>query len=635
MYTVVRTVVYIAPTMILAASADTPAAGAPLEQIAIASTFAAITTAVLLTLIMRHRSGRSDVLARAGAAAGRLLAMEPWAGLPFLVGSLALVCGGFGVFWDISLHIDTGRDPGPLANPSHYFILLALYGLFAAGLMSCALHERTKTPSPVAITLPRWAGSLKLPVGGALLITCGAFALTGFPLDDFWHRMFGQDVTLWGPTHLVMINGAILSVPVLAVLALESRRARGGTVVPTAETVVRTLLPAALLFAIAFWATEFDWGVPQFRVVWHPLLLALAGGIALTCGRVVLGRGGALRVVLVYLALRGVLELAVWGLGRSVPAMPLFLVEAIGVELLALALRPERGVASGGALRFGAAAGLLCGTVGFAAQYAWTHVWAPVPWTSSLIAEGLPTAAPAGLAGGALGALLGAGLKQELPARPVRRGVGLAAAATLVVLGANALWVSNPKDLVADVTLTPISAAQRSAIATVRFSDGGKLARDAEMREVLAWQGGRRVVRQLVEVAPGVFRTDGAVPLHGTFKTNIRVQSGRALIALPLHLPREPSIPTPGVTRPDRFRATMLADGKVMQTERRDYVPGWLWTPAALLMLAFCGLFVLGISTGLACVADGAGGTGRRDAAPTRSRRLPGRPRRAPAPAAS
>jgi hypothetical protein len=659
MYTAVRTVVYIAPVMILAASADTPAAGAPLEQIAIASGFAAITTAVLLTLIMRHRSGRSAVLTRAGGAAGRVLGMEPWAGLPFLVGTLALASGGFGVFWDISLHIDTGRDPGPLANPSHYFILIALYGLFAAGLMSCALHERAKTPSPVAITLrfgPAHPGGLSLPVGGALLISCGAFALTGFPLDDFWHRMFGQDVTLWGPTHLVMINGAILSVPVLAVLALESRRARAAareraaaatptTSAPTAaaarslspaESVVRTLLPAALLFAIAFWATEFDWGVPQFRVVWHPLLLALAGGVALTCGRLVLGRGGALRVLATYLVLRGALELAVWSFGRSVPAMPLFAVEALGVELVALLMKPERG---GRALRFGAAAGLLCGTVGFAAQYAWTHVWAPVPWTPSLIAEGLPTAVLAGVAGGGLGALLGAGLRRELPPRPVRRGVGLAAAAMLIALGANALWVSNPKGLVADVTLSPVSGTERSAVATVRLSDGGRLARDAEMRTVLAWQGGRRVVRQLVEVAPGVFRTDGAVPLYGTFKTNLRIQSGRALVALPLHLPREPSIPTPGVTRPDRFRATLLADGDVMQTERRDYVPGWLWTPAALLMLAFCGLFVLGISTGLARVADGpsgrsAPGADERSAA-TPPRRRPGRPRRTPAPAAS
>ncbi|HEX5926911.1 MAG TPA: hypothetical protein VFY45_24005 [Baekduia sp.] len=604
----------------LLAAADTPSAGAPLQQILVASTFAGLTTAVLLTLIMRHRSGRSTLLTRAGDLSGRALGMEPWAALPFLIGTLALGSGAFGVFWDISLHIDVGRDPGPLANPAHYFILFALYGLFAAGLVSCALHEGAERPSPVALTLPGSTG-LSLPVGGALLITCGAFALTGFPLDDFWHRMFGQDVTLWGPTHLVMINGAILSVPVLAVLALESRRARradeegvGGTVsaapelaartLSLAEQIVRTLLPAALLFAIAFWATEFDWGVPQYRVVWHPLLLALAGGLALTTGRVVLGRGGALRVMLVYLLLRGAVEVGVWILGRSVPSMPLFVVEALGVELLALALRPERG----GALRFGAAAGLLCGTVGFAAQYAWTQVWAPVPWTPSLLAEGLPTAVLAGVAGGLLGALLGSGLRRELPVRAVRRRVGLAAAATLVAVGANALWTSNPTNLTATVTLAPVAGrddAHREAVATVRFSDAA-LAEHAQMRQVLAWQGGNRVSRQLDEIAPGVYRTDGAVPLYGDYKTNLRLQSGRAFVSLPLHLPREPSIPTPGVVRPAHFSATFISDVAAMQTERKDYVPGWLWTPSALLMLLFCGLFVLGISSGLARVAAAA-----------------------------
>jgi hypothetical protein len=630
----------------LFAAADTPSAGAPLQQILIASIFAGVTTAVLLTLIMRHRSGRSALLTRAGDLSARALGMEPWAALPFVIGTLALGSGAFGVFWDISLHIDVGRDPGPLANPAHYFILLALYGIFAAGLVCCALHEGAERPSPVALTL---AGSgLSLPVGGALLIACGAFALTGFPLDDFWHRMFGQDVTLWGPTHLVMINGAILSVPVLAVLALEARRARrgepatpGATTTTTtgaggpasfslAEHIVRTLLPAALLFAIAFWATEFDWGVPQYRVVWHPLLLALAGGLALTTGRVVLGRGGAVRVVLVYLLLRGAVEVGVWILGRSVPSMPLFVVEALGIELLALALRGRVGAAHSSVLRFGAAAGLLCGTVGFAAQYAWTQVWAPVPWTPSLIAEGLPTAALAGIAGGALGALLGSGLRRELPPRAVRRRVGLAAAATLVVLGANALWTSNPSNLTATVTLAPVAGrddAHREAVATVRFSDPG-LAQRAQLRQVLAWQGGNRVARQLDEVAPGLYRTDGPIPLSGDYKTNLRLQSGRAFVALPLHLPREPSIPTPGVVRPEHFTATFVSDVDAMQTERRDYVPGWLWTPSALLMLLLCGLFVLGISTGLARVASAADATPPRAPTPTPGRRRVPRSRR-------
>ena len=44
-----------------------------------------------------------------------------------------------------------------------------------------------------------------------MMAACGAFALTGFPLDDIWHRLFGQDVTAWGPTHIQLIFGASLT----------------------------------------------------------------------------------------------------------------------------------------------------------------------------------------------------------------------------------------------------------------------------------------------------------------------------------------------------------------------------------------------------------------------------------------
>ena len=47
------------------------------------------------------------------------------------------------------------------------------------------------------------------PLGGVLIAAAGGFALIGFPLDDVWHRLFGQDVTLWGPTHLMLIGGAV------------------------------------------------------------------------------------------------------------------------------------------------------------------------------------------------------------------------------------------------------------------------------------------------------------------------------------------------------------------------------------------------------------------------------------------
>ena len=47
--------------------------------------------------------------------------------------------------------------------------------------------------------------------GGIVLLVCGGVALLGFPLDAFWHALFGEDVTLWGPTHLFMIGGAGVS----------------------------------------------------------------------------------------------------------------------------------------------------------------------------------------------------------------------------------------------------------------------------------------------------------------------------------------------------------------------------------------------------------------------------------------
>ena len=45
-----------------------------------------------------------------------------------------LLTAVLGMYWDISLHIDVGRDPGPLANPAHYFILFGLMGVMAAGV---------------------------------------------------------------------------------------------------------------------------------------------------------------------------------------------------------------------------------------------------------------------------------------------------------------------------------------------------------------------------------------------------------------------------------------------------------------------------------------------------------------------
>ena len=147
---------------------------------------ARIATAVLMLGIMGYRNHPGT---RRAACAGwprsprRSPACPSWAALPLGVGGGSLLIALLGMYWDISLHIDQGRDPGPLANPAHYLILVGLYGVFASGCLALALPE--EKPGPAAIRITRdWY----VPVGGVLTAACGGFALLGFPLDDMWHR---------------------------------------------------------------------------------------------------------------------------------------------------------------------------------------------------------------------------------------------------------------------------------------------------------------------------------------------------------------------------------------------------------------------------------------------------------------
>src|SRR4051795_12393177 len=185
-------------TTVLAAG-DPPAGGAGLGQVVGATLGAMVATAGLIWIIMAHRNGRIQWVGKLADLAERQTGLPGWAALPtaFIGGSLLIAV--FGMYWDISIHIDEGRDPGPLANPAHYFILAGLFGVFFCGIISLALVKGK--PSDQSIKLTRdWY----MPLGAMMILICGTVPLLAFPMDDVWHRIFGQDVTLWGPTHLLL-----------------------------------------------------------------------------------------------------------------------------------------------------------------------------------------------------------------------------------------------------------------------------------------------------------------------------------------------------------------------------------------------------------------------------------------------
>src|ERR671914_457652 len=207
-------------TFVAQATGDEPAGGAAIGEATGATAGALVATAAIAVLIAGHRSGRIKLLGRAATFSERMTGLPGWAALPSLIIGISLLTAVLGMYWDISLHIDNGRDDGPLANPAHYLILVGLYGALLAGVISAALS--TERPSDTAVRFgPGWW----IPAGGLIMAACGAFALSGFPLDDFWHRIFGQDVTLWGPTHLMLIGGGSLAT--LGAMALLSEAIGG------------------------------------------------------------------------------------------------------------------------------------------------------------------------------------------------------------------------------------------------------------------------------------------------------------------------------------------------------------------------------------------------------------------------
>jgi len=577
----------------LAASnaAAEPAGGAALTDVMIATVGASVLTVLLLAIGMGHRSGRVRILGRISDFAERKTGLPGWAALPGAISSVALLVALLGMYWDISLHIDQGRDPGPLANPAHYLILAGLFGVFSAGFLAIVLPAERPGRSAVRITRDWYA-----PVGGILLFACGAFSLSGFPLDDAWHRLFGQDVTLWGPTHLMLIGGAAMTLVGRSVLLVEgarvARERRGDdalskSLAPAALRFQRAGLVGAFLIGLSTFQAEFDFGVPQFDALFQPLLVMVAASIALVAARLWAGRGGALIAVALFLAVRGAVSVAVGPVfGETTPHFPLYVGEALLVELVAvrgLVARP---------LAFGAVAGAVIGTAGLAAEWAWSHIWMPIPWSSAMFPQGAFVGLVAAVAGGLIGALIGAALGSDRVPRP--RGVvpALAAASIAVALLIGfGLQTSQTRGESAHVTLTDVrSGPDREVSARIRL-EPRDTADDARWLTVTAWQGGGFVLDRLKHTGPGVYETTKPIPVHGEWKALLRLHRRDSLQGIPIYLPRDPAIPAAEIPAQRSFVRTFVPDKRLLQREAKD------GTSPLLTVLAYGG--VLGIALSL------------------------------------
>jgi hypothetical protein len=576
----------------LLASEPPPAGGAALGEVIGATAGVGFVTLLLLALAVAHRTRRTTVLARLADAAGRRTGRPGWVALPALMVALSLITALFGMLWDISLHIGRGRDEGPLANPAHYFILVGLFLVFAAGMLAVVLPLDEK-PGPAAVRITK---NWHAPVGGLLIAGAGFYALLGFPLDDVWHRLFGQDVTLWGPTHLMLITGAGLSLIGQLVLEQEGHAARTGSTPGASPVILWVLRVAALggmLIGLSVFQAEFDFGVPQFRLVLQPMMIAAAAAFALVAARLIGGPGAAVGAAVFFLTLRGVISLIVGpGLGEPTPSLPLYLGSAVLVELLALTalLRLP--------LRFGVVVGLLVGTVGSAIEAGWSYVAMPLPWTPDIWVEGLLMAVPVAVAAGACGGLLALGVQGRLPRPAVSRSVLVAGLLVLAGATANGLVATVPDDAEATVRLIA-TGEDDDVVAEVRL-EPASLADDPAWVQLTAWQGGGLVVDRLERAGPGTYRSTRPVPVDGDWKTLLRVHDGRTLAATPVYLPADSAIDADEIPAEPSSTRAFVPEITLLQRERDLDAPSWLWAVSNLVVLALSLALVLALAWGVA-----------------------------------
>jgi hypothetical protein len=127
---------------------------------------------------------------------------------------LSKLIAGWGVQWDIQWHVLIGRDsfwipPHVMTYAGVTLAVLVSFGVLAWETLVGADRANLKI-----LGLSGTRG-FHLAAWGIALTVLAA------PIDDLWHRLFGLDVTLWSPPHLLGIVGAVINSLACLVIARE------------------------------------------------------------------------------------------------------------------------------------------------------------------------------------------------------------------------------------------------------------------------------------------------------------------------------------------------------------------------------------------------------------------------------
>jgi hypothetical protein len=298
--------------------------------------------------------------------------------------------------------------------------------------------------------------------------------------------------------------------------------------------------------------------------------------------------------VISFIAIRGIFTLVIGPVfDLSTLHMPLYIVEALLVEAAALVVPRERPVTRG------IVSGVLIGTIGLAAEWAWSHIWMPLPWPSALLPEAAILGFAAALAGGVIGGYIGRALiSGEFTPQRAPRWLLPAAGAIALFCIAFPLPMNAGSKAQATFDLTTVNPGPNKTVNAKIHLDPASAADHSDWLTMTAWQGGALQVDRLKKVGPGTWQTTQPIPVYGKWKAMLRLENGRGVRALPVYMPEDKAIPAKEVPATAHFTRAFVRDKKILQ---REAVGGatWLSLPAYLLLLAIAAVWLAALTWGL------------------------------------
>lgn len=199
-----------------------------------------------------------------------------------------LICGELGMSWDIQWHALVGRDS--FWTPPHMLIYFAVGG---AGIVSLfmiladTLRYRHRAPGVNEKSTVRIFRIFHAPLG---FIICGMgplICLIAAPFDNYWHQLYGIDVNLWSPFHLMgTIGGLLTGIGLVYAFASEAiierqsgRLSRTLIGLNPLEWGALILLSALLRLTLSALTQFPSFMIGPFELLTYPLPLVLGAGL--------------------------------------------------------------------------------------------------------------------------------------------------------------------------------------------------------------------------------------------------------------------------------------------------------------------------------------------------------------------